>query len=31
VDRLAALGDALVPQVAEAIGLRIIEYEENLR
>jgi len=27
VDRLAALGNALVPQIAEWIGWRILEYE----
>jgi site-specific DNA-cytosine methylase len=27
VDRLAALGNALVPQIAEWIGRRILEYE----
>ena len=27
VDRLAALGNALVPQIAEWIGVRILEYE----
>jgi hypothetical protein len=27
VDRLAALGNALVPQIAEWIGHRILEYE----
>jgi hypothetical protein len=27
VDRLAALGNALVPQIAEWIGRRIIDYE----
>jgi hypothetical protein len=29
VDRLAALGNALVPQIAEWIGSRILEYEEE--
>jgi hypothetical protein len=29
VDRLAALGNALLPQVAEWIGLRILKYEEK--
>lgn len=29
VDRLAALGNALVPQIAEWIGRRILEYEEG--
>jgi hypothetical protein len=27
VDRLAALGNALLPQIAEWIGHRILEYE----
>jgi hypothetical protein len=27
VDRLAALGNALLPQIAEWIGRRIVEYE----
>jgi site-specific DNA-cytosine methylase len=27
VDRLAALGNALVPQIAKWIGRRILEYE----
>jgi hypothetical protein len=27
VDRLAALGNALLPQIAEWIGWRILEYE----
>jgi hypothetical protein len=27
VDRLAALGNALLPQIAEWIGCRILEYE----
>jgi site-specific DNA-cytosine methylase len=27
VDRLAALGNALLPQIAEWIGRRILEYE----
>jgi hypothetical protein len=27
VDRLAALGNALVPQIAEWIGRRILEFE----
>jgi hypothetical protein len=27
VDRLAALGNALLPQIAEWIGSRILEYE----
>ena len=31
VDRLAALGNALVPQIAEWIGRRIIEYEREAR
>jgi len=29
VDRLAALGNALVPQIAEWIGRRILDYEEE--
>ena len=29
VDRLAALGNALLPQIAEWIGQRILEYEEQ--
>jgi hypothetical protein len=29
VDRLAALGNALLPQVAEWIGRRILAYEER--
>lgn len=29
VDRLAALGNALVPQIAEWIGRRILDYEEG--
>jgi hypothetical protein len=29
VDRLAALGNALLPQIAEWIGCRIIEYEQG--
>jgi hypothetical protein len=29
VDRLAALGDALVPQIAEWIGHRIMDYERQ--
>jgi hypothetical protein len=29
VDRLAALGNALLPQVAEWIGRRILEYERE--
>lgn len=29
VDRLAALGNALLPQIAEWIGSRILEYEEE--
>jgi hypothetical protein len=29
VDRLAALGNALLPQIAEWIGRRIVEYEER--
>jgi hypothetical protein len=28
VDRLAALGNALVPQIPEWIGRRILEWEE---
>ncbi|HEU5105186.1 MAG TPA: hypothetical protein VFU11_05050 [Solirubrobacterales bacterium] len=31
VDRLAALGNGLVPQIAEWIGTRIIEYEREAR
>jgi site-specific DNA-cytosine methylase len=31
VDRLAALGNALVPQIAEWIGRRILEYERAER
>jgi DNA (cytosine-5)-methyltransferase 1 len=31
VDRLAALGNALVPQIAEWIGRRILEYERAAR
>jgi hypothetical protein len=31
VDRLAALGNALLPQIAEWIGCRILEYEEAAR
>jgi hypothetical protein len=31
VDRLAALGNALVPQIAEWIGRRIVSYEATLR
>ena len=31
VDRLAALGNALVPQIAEWIGCRIVEYERAAR
>lgn len=30
VDRLAALGNALLPQIAEWIGRRILEYEEEV-
>jgi hypothetical protein len=30
VDRLRALGNALVPQIVEWIGLRIVAYEEGL-
>jgi hypothetical protein len=30
VDRLAALGNALVPQIAEWIGRRILDYEEEV-
>ena len=29
VDRLAALGNALLPQIAEWVGCRIIEYERG--
>jgi hypothetical protein len=29
VDRLAALGNALLPQIAEWIGRRILEYEQS--
>jgi site-specific DNA-cytosine methylase len=29
VDRLAALGNALLPQIAEWIGRRILEYEQG--
>jgi hypothetical protein len=29
VDRLAALGNALLPQIAEWIGRRILEYERD--
>ncbi|HWA53538.1 MAG TPA: hypothetical protein VG816_05135 [Solirubrobacterales bacterium] len=29
VDRLAALGNALLPQIAEWIGRRILEYERG--
>jgi hypothetical protein len=29
VDRLAALGNALLPQIAEWIGHRILEYERG--
>jgi hypothetical protein len=29
VDRLAALGNALVPQIAEWIGRRILAYEQS--
>jgi hypothetical protein len=29
VDRLAALGNALLPQIAEWIGRRILDYEEE--
>jgi hypothetical protein len=29
VDRLAALGNALLPQIAEWIGHRILEYEQS--
>jgi site-specific DNA-cytosine methylase len=29
VDRLAALGNALVPQIAEWIGRRILKFEEG--
>jgi len=28
VDRLAALGNALLPQIAEWIGRRIVEFED---
>jgi hypothetical protein len=28
VDRLAALGNALVPQIAEWIGRRILDFEQ---
>jgi hypothetical protein len=31
VDRLAALGNALLPQIAEWIGCRIVAYEEGAR
>jgi hypothetical protein len=31
VERLAALGNALVPQIAEWIGTRILEHEEGGR
>jgi len=31
MDRLAALGDSLVPQIAEWIGRRIMSYEEAKR
>jgi hypothetical protein len=30
VDRLAALGNALLPQIAEWIGSRILEYEGEI-
>jgi hypothetical protein len=29
VDRLSALGNALIPQIAEWIGWRILEYERK--
>jgi site-specific DNA-cytosine methylase len=29
VDRLAALGNALVPQIAEWIGRRVLDYERG--
>jgi hypothetical protein len=29
VDRLSALGNALIPQIAEWIGRRILEYERE--
>jgi len=29
VDRLAALGNALLPQIAEWIGRRIVDYERE--
>jgi hypothetical protein len=31
VDRLAALGNALVPQIAEWIGRRILDFEREAR
>jgi hypothetical protein len=31
VERLAALGNALVPQIAEWIGRRILDHEEGGR
>jgi hypothetical protein len=31
VDRLAALGNALLPQIAEWIGRRIFEYEQGAK
>jgi hypothetical protein len=30
VDRLSALGDSLVPQIAEWIGRRILDYEARM-